>query len=99
MDGAIRRLAAIHRPSASEGEREAAEWIAAHLGELGAPARVEAERAHGGFWWPLGLLNAIGLLGTVLGRLGRALAAVAAVAMVDDLDHRSRWFRRRFLPQ
>ena len=99
MDATIRRLAAIDRPSASEGEREAAEWIAGRLDELGAPARVETERAHGGFWWPLGLLNGLALLGVLLGRrIGRVLAAAAAVALVDDLDHRTRWFRRRVLP-
>jgi hypothetical protein len=99
MEEAIGHLAAIETPSASPGEREAAEWIAARLGELGAPARVEEERAHGTFWWPLGLLNAIGLAGALLGRFGRLLAAGAAVALVDDLDHRSRWFRRAFLPR
>src|SRR4051812_3683912 len=99
MEEAISHLAAIETPSASPGEREAAEWIAAKLGELGAPARVEEERAHGTYWWPLGLLNAIALAGTRLGRLGRLLAAVAAVGLVDDLEHRSRWFRRAFLPR
>ena len=97
MEEAISHLAAIESPSASPGEREAAEWIAAKLGELGAPARVEEERAHGTYWVPLGLLSALGLVGAALGRFGRLLAAGAAAAMVDDLEHRSRWFRRNFL--
>ena len=100
MDEALRHLAAIERPSASEGERVAADWIAASLRELGCEARVEAESAHGTFWWPLGILNAIALLGAAIGRrAGRALAGAAFVALVDDLDHRRRWFRRAFLPK
>src|ERR1700730_10812835 len=58
----MRHLAAIERPSASAGEREAAEWIAARFRELACRARVEEERAHGGYWWPLGLPNAAAAL-------------------------------------
>jgi hypothetical protein len=100
MEEALRHLSAIERPSASEGERVAAEWIAASLRELGAEARIEVERAHGTFWWPLGLLNVVSLIGAALGRTaGRVLAAAAFATLVDDLDHRSRWFRRAFLPR
>ena len=100
MEEALRHLAAIERPSASDGERVAAEWIAASLRELGVDARIEVERAHGTFWWPLGLLNVIALAGAALGRtIGRLLAAAAVATLVDDLDHRSRWFRRAFLPR
>ena len=59
MEDAVRNLAAIERGSASPGEREAAEWIAARLRELGCEARVEPESAHGGFWGPLGLANGV----------------------------------------
>jgi Peptidase family M28 len=100
MEQAVRHLASLERPSASPGEREAAEWIAEAFRELELDPVVEKGSAHGGFWWPLGLLNAVALVGTMLRprRLGRLLAAAAAVAIVDDLDHRSRWFRRLFLP-
>jgi hypothetical protein len=47
----------MDRPSASDGERQAAEWIAARIRAHGLSATVEVERAHGGYWWPLGLLN------------------------------------------
>ena len=40
-------LSAIDRPSASAGERRAAEWIVERFSELGAVARIESERAHG----------------------------------------------------
>ena len=58
----MNELASFDRPSASEGERRAAEWIAARIRELGLTATVEVERAHGGYWWPLGLLNGAGPL-------------------------------------
>src|SRR4051812_12859336 len=100
IEDAVRHLESFERPSASPGERAAAEWIADALRDLGLDPVLEEGRAHGGFWWPLGLLNAIAVLAAALrpAWLGRLLAAVAAVAIVDDLDHRSRWFRRAFLP-
>ena len=102
MERAIRHLEAIESPSASPGEREAAEWIAAELRELGvADAAVEQDEVHGTYWIPLGALSAVAIAAAALRPrwLGRLLAAAATVALVDDLDHRSRWFRRAFLPK
>ncbi|HZC13086.1 MAG TPA: hypothetical protein VE270_03610, partial [Thermoleophilaceae bacterium] len=72
LERVVSELAAYERPSASEGERRAAEWIAAELEGAGCrAARVEEERAHGGYWWPLGLLNAgAALAARVAGRRG-----------------------------
>ncbi|HEX7289632.1 MAG TPA: M28 family peptidase [Conexibacter sp.] len=103
---AIAHLAAIDRPSASPGEREAAQWIAAQLAEFGCSVRVEEERAHGGYWFPLGVPNALagaaGLLARRGGGRARALAAAvgafAAAAIWDDVGGGKLWFRRRFLP-
>lgn len=67
----LEQLEQIHRPSASDGERRAAEWIVARFGELGAEARIEAESAHGTYWWPLGIGAAFGALGGWLGLRGR----------------------------
>ena len=53
----VNELASMDRPSASDGERRAADWIAARIRAYGLSATVEVERAHGGYWWPLGLLN------------------------------------------
>jgi hypothetical protein len=103
---AIRELSALERPSASEGERRAAEWIAARLRELGCHAEIDEERAHGGYWWPIGLANAIaaGAGAVALRRRTRGAQAVAAVAagigaaaLWDDLGHGRRWFRRALL--
>jgi len=104
LESVVRRLAEIERPSASDGEREAAEWIAAQLAERGCAARVEQERAHGSYWWPLGLLTAgAGLagIGALRGhRVAGALAAALAAAGVwDDVGGGRLWFRRQALRQ
>jgi len=58
--------------------------------------RVEEERAHGTYWWPLGLLT----LGAGLAALrgGRALRALvgglAAAGVADDISGGGLWFRR-----
>jgi hypothetical protein len=104
---AIHELAAFERPSASEGERRAAESIADRLRALGCSVAVEQERAHGGYWWPLGLANALGALGGAValrrrGRLGRAFGAVAgavgAAVVWDDTGGGALRFRRTLLP-
>ncbi|MBV8944688.1 MAG: M28 family peptidase [Solirubrobacterales bacterium] len=100
---AILELAAMSRPSASAGERRAAEAIAARLRALGCRVAVEEERAHGGYWWPIGLVNGVAAGAGVFamrrrGWPARALAAIAAGtgagALWDDLGHGRRWFRR-----
>jgi acetylornithine deacetylase/succinyl-diaminopimelate desuccinylase-like protein len=100
IERVVRELAAYERPSASEGERRAAEWLADELRRAGCRSvRVEEERAHGGYWWPLGLLNAVALFAARLGRLPAALAgALAAAAVYDDVGGGRLWFRRRTLP-
>ena len=104
LEAAVHHLAAIDRPSASEGEREAAEWIAQALRELGCePVAVEEERAHGTYWWPLGLLTALSALGGLAALRGRRLlgflaGSFAAAGIAGDVGGGSLWFRRRFLP-
>jgi peptidase M28-like protein len=100
IERVVRELAAYERPSASEGERRAAEWLAGELWAAGCRrARVEEERAHGGYWWPLGLLNAGTALAALLGRRVAALVGgLAAAAVYDDVSGGRLWFRRRTLP-
>jgi acetylornithine deacetylase/succinyl-diaminopimelate desuccinylase-like protein len=100
IERTVRELASHVRPSASEGERRAAEWLAGEFRDAGCRSvRVEEERAHGGYWWPLGLLNAIALLASRRGRAAAALAgAFAAAAVYDDVGGGRLWFRRRALP-
>ena len=100
LERVVRELATFERPSASAGERRAADWIAGELRSAGCrDVRVEEERAHGGYWWPLGLLNAGSLLAAARGRRAAALVgAAAAAAIYDDVSGGKLWFRRRALP-
>jgi hypothetical protein len=100
IERVVRELASYERPSASDGERRAAEWLAEELRAAGCrEVRVEEERAHGGYWWPLGLLNAAAALAALLGRrLAALVGAVAAAAVYDDVSGGRLWFRRRTLP-
>ncbi|HEY0317916.1 MAG TPA: M28 family peptidase [Solirubrobacterales bacterium] len=95
----LEELEKIYRPSASEGERRAAEWLVERFGELGAQARIEAEPAHGGYWWPLGIGAALGALGAVAGLLGKrllgaALGALGAAGIADEFPPGKRRLRR-----
>jgi len=100
-------LASYERPSASAGERRAAEWIAARMRELGHTATVETERAHGGYWWPLGILNGVVAVAGLAAHRYRsramrlfaaALGAGAATAIWDEVGGGRLWFRRALLP-
>jgi len=95
----LEELERIDRPSASEGERRAAEWLVARYAELGAEARIEAEPAHGTYWWPLGIGAALGALSGALalrGRrfLGTLLGAIGAAGIAADFPPGKRPLRR-----
>ena len=99
----VETLCSIHRPTASQGERRAAEWLLAKLRDAGADGEIEPHSAHGTFWWPLGLAAAGAVaagLATLRGHrvLGAALAAGIGAAALDDLPPGERRFRR-VLPQ
>jgi acetylornithine deacetylase/succinyl-diaminopimelate desuccinylase-like protein len=85
IERVIRELASYERPSASEGERRAADWLADEFRAARCrDVRVEEERAHGGYWWPLGLLNAAAALAALLGGR-RAAALVGGLAAAAGL--------------
>jgi acetylornithine deacetylase/succinyl-diaminopimelate desuccinylase-like protein len=99
----VEALASIHRPSASQGERRAAEWLRARLQVEGVDARIEVEDAHGTYWWPLGIASAAGVVAAGaslrgLRTLGAGLAAGAAAAIADEVPPR-RQRLRRLLPR
>jgi peptidase M28-like protein len=100
IEEVVRELASYERESASPGEERAARWLADELRAAGCRhVRVEEERAHGGYWWPLGILNAASTLAAFLGRLPAALiGAFASAAVYDDVGGGRLWFRRRTLP-
>jgi hypothetical protein len=95
----LQELERIERPSASEGERRAAEWLVERFAELGAEARIEAEPAHGTYWWPLGIgavLGALGGIAALRGRrlLGALLGAIGGAGIADDFPPGKRRLRR-----
>jgi acetylornithine deacetylase/succinyl-diaminopimelate desuccinylase-like protein len=95
----LEELEKIDRPSASEGERRAAEWLVEQFAELGAEARIEAEPAHGTYWWPLGIGAALGALGAIAGLRGRRLlgtllGGLGAAGIADDFPPGQRRLRR-----
>jgi len=97
-------LCRFDRETASDGERIAAAWLVERLRAEGVDdVRLEEERGHQTFWWPLGLTSAAGLLAGIRGVRGRsvaaaALGAAAAWAAADELPPRGRRLRRA-LPQ
>jgi Peptidase family M28 len=90
----VEHLASLDRPSASEGEYRAAEWIRAELEALGVPARIEVEQAVGSMWLPLGLLSAAGVAAALGGRRTGWLGLLAAAGIVDDVSGGPQLFRR-----
>src|SRR3954453_8400929 len=82
----VEHLASFDRPSASDGERRAAEWIRRELEALGVPARVEEEPAVGSMALPLGLLSGAGVLAALGGRQLAPLGLLAAAGIVDDVS-------------
>src|SRR4051795_3507579 len=103
VQAAIRHLETIERGTASPGEREAADWIAGRLRELGADAHTEAEQVHGGYWIPVGVpaaaaagLALLALRGGGLARLAALAGGAAATASVlDDISGGRQVARRR----
>jgi acetylornithine deacetylase/succinyl-diaminopimelate desuccinylase-like protein len=93
----VTTLAAYERPSASPAERRAAEWIAERLRAIGVnDVRLEEAPAHGGYWYPLGLLSlASGVAALSAGRITRlAVGAAGALGIWDELGlHRGVWTR------
>ena len=98
----VEHLSSFERPSASDGEKRAAEWIAERLNGSRADAQIEEERAHGTYWVPLGLMTAAaGLAGLAAAHGGRAarllagaVGAAAAAGIADDVSGGPHAFRR-----
>src|SRR3954447_15676145 len=100
----LEELCVFDRESATDGERDAAEWLAGALRDQGVSAvRVEEEpEANGTFWWSIGLLaGAAALAGLAARRRGHAsrlfaaaTGATAAALSADELPPGRRRFRR-----
>src|SRR5262245_7946099 len=104
MRDRLDELCAFDRESASEGEMQAAEWLAGAMRDQGVrDVRIEEEpEANGSFWWSIGLLaGASALAGLAARRGGRvrrlaaaATGAAAAALIADEMPPGSRRFRR-----
>ena len=93
----VERLSALTRESGSAGERCAAEMIAAELQAAGADrVRLQDERVHGTYWWPVGLPTAAAAAAGALGRrrLAMFVGALGAVSVAGDLRFGPRPLRR-----
>lgn len=100
----LEQLCAFDRESASEGEKQAADWLAGALRDEGVrEVRVEEEpEANGTFWWSIGLLSGAGALAGLAARRGgrgtrllaAATAAAAAGLIADEMPPGRRRFRR-----
>jgi Peptidase family M28 len=100
----IEALAPLERLPGSDGEREAAEWIAARLRAAGCQTEVQEEQFLDGYARPLASMTAAGAAAGTLAlarprarRLQRAAAlaaGAAAVAIAEDVSNGPRLFRR-----
>ena len=99
IERVVRELAAFERPSASAGERRAAEWLRDEFAAAGARGcgsrRSPRTAATGG-------RSACSTPAALLGSRGRVAAALlgglGAAAIYDDVGGGRLWFRRRALP-
>ncbi len=82
LEEVVRSLEVMYRPSASEGEHQAAEWIAARLREIGCTVAIDEETAHGGYWWPIGLMSAAAVAAGALALRGRRFLGALIGGMV-----------------
>lgn len=102
----IETLAAIERGATSPGERQAAEWIAGRLGDVGCEVRIEEERASPSWAPVLAGLSAMGVAAGALAlarrgrsRIAGAIAALAGAAIADDISNGARPVRRVAMPE
>src|ERR1700722_13759946 len=101
----IERLAPLERRAGSDGEAQAAAWLAERLLAAGADATVEEAEFQDGYAKPIGGLAAVtalaGLTALAGGRRGRRTgglaAALAGAAIADDVANTHRVVRRRLM--
>lgn len=103
----IEALCRFQRGSASEGERRAAEWVAARFREIGLEPDLEGFCFYPAYWnvWAAHMLAGIGAW-AVLGRggrtrrlLGAGAAALVTASFWGDASARFYWLRRLFPAQ
>jgi hypothetical protein len=99
LRGWVGHLCSVPRVAGSDGEHRMGEWVAEEFRNAGGRVSVERERAHGTYWWPVGLPTAAAALAARRGGLvGAVVGALAAASVADDITVGRRFLRRR-LPQ
>ena len=97
----VETLAPLHRRAGSEGEHQAAEWLAERFEAAGAPASIDEEQFYDGYarqLLPLGVAGGVASLLATAKRqrlAGAVLGAAAAAAIVDDVTNGTRIWRKR----
>jgi hypothetical protein len=98
----IERLSPLERRAGSEGEAQAAAWLAERLRDAGSDARVEEAEFHDGYAKLIGALAAVTAVAGLValrggrGRLAGALvASIAGAAIADDVANTHRVVRRQ----
>jgi hypothetical protein len=104
----IEALAPIERLAGSDGERQAATWIAERLERGGAVATIDEERFHDGFAGMIAGLAAVATGSGIValgrprrraGRLAATAAASAGALIADDISNGLRPWRRATMPE
>jgi hypothetical protein len=101
----IETLEGLERLAGSEGEREAAEWIAARLERAGAAVAIDEEPFHDGFARMLGRLTAAATAAGALATTGRgrriaaAVGAASAALIADDISNGLRPWRKAVMEE
>jgi Zn-dependent M28 family amino/carboxypeptidase len=96
----VETLSPLERRAGSEGEHEAARWIAARLEQAGCMVTIDAEQFLDGYAPLLGGLSAAGVLAGAAALSGRtpktaaAAATAVAAAIADDVSNGPRVLRR-----
>ena len=100
----VEALAPLERRAGSDGELQAARWLAQRLERAGAEVQIEEEQFHDGYARVIGTLTAAGALAGVAAlrpRTRRAAGLAAALitsAIADDVSNGPRVFRRATTP-
>jgi peptidase M28-like protein len=97
----IGALAPLERAAGSEGEREAAHWIAERLTAAGAPAEVETAKFRGDWAALIAQLAGAAAVGGAIGAVskrgrgvGALIAGAAAALIADDASNGLRPYRK-----
>src|SRR3972149_11253805 len=80
LDADVRGLCQFHRPSASEGERQGAEWMASRFREIGLEPEMEEFRFYPDYWTAWGAHAALAALAGAAALASPRAARGAALA-------------------